>query len=121
MTTFLVIVLAVVWTLLVLIAGYYFGWENHKKEIDKQEPLVLPHTYNFNQDLNLTPEQMDDIADTVKTFLGDKAYGKDGSQGPPGPSFLEEDLEEYHMTGAEWIEHVMGRLSRVERKSGMSV
>jgi hypothetical protein len=106
MTTILWIVALILWSCLLLIVGCYAGWQAKAQAVAQEEPQLV-NQYNSIQGPP-GPQGMD---------------GRDGEPGPPGPPGpgIEDEVLEDGMTVKEWIRHVNDRLTRVERKSGMSV
>lgn len=110
MTVVMWIVLWLLWTVIMLIAGYYSGYENHKKE------ARFDHEANQYGGQGLTgPPGPVGVS------------GKDGEPGPPGPPGKTPDADDLivdkslDLTLVEWKNSVEARLKRVEKKSGMSV
>lgn len=108
---FLQILFAIIWTILIFIVGFSAGKQAEKDT--KHESEWKPNT--------------DYIPITGPTgMMGPMGEeGPQGPPGPPGPGFdllgAHIDVEGVDMSFEEWVGHVSRRLTRVERKAGMSV
>lgn len=117
MTVVMWIVLWLLWTALMLIAGYYSGYENHKKEARFEQKVV---EYNSTQ-ITPTADQIEHVKRAFDEYLSEKMVG------PPGPPGKTPDADalivdkSLDLTLSEWRASVESRLKRVEKKSGMSV
>jgi hypothetical protein len=106
MTTILWIVVAILSAFLVLIAGVYAGIHWHDNDKPESDPYGIPGPPG--------------AVGAMGAPGMDGRDGKDGEPGPPGPGIKNEILEN-GMSVKEWIENTDSRLTRVERRSGMSV
>lgn len=106
MTWLLWLVIAILWTVVVLAVGYAAG---HQAKIDEIKAGI---TQNFATGPQGPPGVTGAMGPT----------GEPGVVGPPGPSadVLGTDLPN-GMNLGEWITAVDSRFTRVERKAGMSV
>lgn len=106
MTWILWVVIAILWTVVVLVVGFAAGTQ-YKKNQEGIEGTLL-------EGLQGPPGE----AGT------DGLDGQPGPPGPPGPPFDigTYTLESAHgMTLEEWVKSVNERFTRVERRAGMSV
>jgi len=107
---FLWITIGILWTVVILIIAYFAGMYAGKEEAQKEFEGKVSNV--FNQTVQGPPGPVGP--------MGPK--GEPGLPGPPGPS-----VEEWEVPGTlgmklpEWINYVSDRMTRVERKAGMSV
>jgi hypothetical protein len=87
----------------VLVAGVYSGRHWNDNDEPKSDPYGIPGPPG-----------------AVGAMGAPGMDGKDGEPGPPGPGIKDEILEN-GMSVLEWINNTDSRLTRVERRSGISV
>jgi hypothetical protein len=90
----------------VLVAGVYAGRHWHDNDEPESDPYGIPWPSGGSRCYGCSRYG--------------RSNGKDGEPGPPGPGIKDEILEN-GMSVLEWIENTDSRLTRVERRSGMSV